>query len=334
MSTEIRKTKKEDLVQIAGLYQDRKRLEELEWLYINPENLKDYNSYVAVNENKQIVGAIGYAINQYVYKNSKLKGVVPFSWIVANEYRGIIGMQLLLKVYKSGDFGFTLEGSEMAKNIYKAAKLKHALDARILVKIINPVRYFQTSNKTIIKNILKTMYYLRGIIKLKTLPTDSSIEIIGYDNESVKDNDYTDAFMMEENEIRIKWLLSCPLVDSYCFLIKKDIRCLGYIILYIKKEISRGKIVHISHLGNSSILWDTAISFIINFFKSKNCCSVSVLAHNREFMSALIRSGFIKYIKKYNVFIRDISNKMDSGMLDTWHLTFYESDRGYINFRY
>ncbi len=334
MSIQIRRTNKEDLVHIEDLYKSRKQLKELEWLYVNPENLAEYNSYVAVNEKKQIVGAIGYAVNNYVYGNKKLIGVAPFSWIVEDKHRGLTGIKLLLKVYESGDFGFALEGSVIAKNIYRAAKLKHTLNAQVFVKIISPVHYFRTSNKTVIKNLLKTLYYLPGILKIKRLPADNSIKFVSYNDELIRDNNYPEAFRMEENVTRINWLLNCPSVDSFCFLIKKDKKYLGFIILYIKKEISRGKVVYISHLGNNSIIWNTAINFIIDFFKAKNCCSLSVLAHNKQFINTLIRFGFIKYTQKYNIFVRDISNKLVPCLLDTWHITFYESDRGYINFYY
>ena len=151
MSTKIRRTEKSDLALIADLYQGRKNVEELDWVFKNPTKEDEYNSFVAINEKNEIIGVIGYTRDSYIYRDRKFTGILPFNWLVSDKYRGIIGIKLLQEVYKSGDFGFGLHGSESSFPLYKLVKLLYVSDFHILVKVLNPIEYFQTLQKSYAK---------------------------------------------------------------------------------------------------------------------------------------------------------------------------------------
>jgi hypothetical protein len=335
MPITIRKTQKNDLQQISLLYEGRKSMEELGWLFRNPKDKDDFNSYVAVDENNEVVGAIGYAVNDYFYRNQHWTGVAPFSWIVKKSNRGLVGIQLILAIFKHATFGFALQGSEGAKKVYSMVKLKPVSDARIFVKLINPIGFIRTSHRNFFFNIAKALYYMPGLIGKIQRNSMKITEMVKYDNTTMQVENFTEAFVPFEDPDRINWLLDCPLVETYGFtLLGENKRVIGTCILYIKKEVKRGKIIYISHLGEDISLWEEALWHIFAFFKSKNCCSVSVLAHNPIFISVLKKNHFVRYTRKYNMYLRDTNSALKMVPVNTWHLTYFESDRGYITFNY
>jgi len=335
MSITIRKTQKSDLPQISLLYSGRKSLLELNWLLRNPKDENDFNSFVAVDENSQVIGAIGYALNAYRFRDKRWTGVVPFSWIVEEGNRGLVGIQLILAIYKLGQFGFALQGSEGAKKVYSMVKLVHLSNAQIYIKLIKPLRFVLTSHRNVFINIIKALYYMPSMFGNNQRSFASDMQLVKYDKMTVTGISFSEAFTPLEDVSRINWLLNCPLVDTYGFNIqRKDGSSFGICVLYIKKELKRGKIVYLSHLGEDFSLWEDAINHILSFFKSKNCCSVSILAHNQHLVGILEKKRFIKYTKRYNVYLRDPNNELESVPMNTWHLTYYESDRGYISFNY
>lgn len=97
MPETIRRLETADLENVSKLYDDRKSLEELKWLFHDFEKPDNYNGFVAVDENNRIIGVIGYCLSEYHQKNEKISGVVPMSWKLAADYKGFAGVQLFKK---------------------------------------------------------------------------------------------------------------------------------------------------------------------------------------------------------------------------------------------
>ena len=98
MSLTIRPLKKEDLPQISALYNARKTVEELEWLYKNLENPSVFNAFVAEDENHAIIGVDAFILSTYVFNETKHLGVTPITWMLKPDYKGMAGISLFKKV--------------------------------------------------------------------------------------------------------------------------------------------------------------------------------------------------------------------------------------------
>jgi hypothetical protein len=334
MSTRIRKTVKSDLASIVDLFQGRKKVDELHWIFSNPYNEAEYNSFVALNDENEIIGVIGYTADRYVYGDKKFTGALAFNWSVLDKYRGFASVKLLQEVYKSGDFGFGLHGSEYSLPIYKVVNLHYYSDFHILVKMIDPLGYLVTLNKSVPKKILKTLFYLPGIFNRPGKDEDPSIRITPFDGQAIQDNGNTGVFRLEETDTRIKWLMKCPIVDAYGFQVKRGNTPLGVIVLYIRKETRRGEIVYVSHFGEDIKAWNTVITFAIKFFRVKKCCAISAMASNQTFIRILKKHLFMNDKHTYKWFVKDPRGNLINIPLNTWHLTFGESDRAtsFLNF--
>jgi len=101
MSYTFRELRIDDLQQIIELYRNiyvdneekAKDYEELRWLFSDPENPDKLNGFIAIDDKENVAGVIGYVINTYKYKEKEFTGVIPMSWMISPESRGIMGIQ-------------------------------------------------------------------------------------------------------------------------------------------------------------------------------------------------------------------------------------------------
>ncbi|NJK85294.1 MAG: hypothetical protein HC906_04340 [Bacteroidales bacterium] len=100
------------------------------------------------------------------------------------------------------------------------------------------------------------------------------------------------------------------------------------VILYINRANKRAKIVYTSYYENQAI-WKEVIRQSLKVLRKAGCCSVSVLGKNQNFINVLKECGFKARKHDYSVFFRDTENLLKNIPLENWHLTFYESDKGY-----
>jgi len=337
MSYTLRELQTADLQSIIELYKriypDNddyvKDYTELRWLFSNPKNSDKLNGYIAIDEKNNVAGVIGYVINTYKYKDEEFTGVIPMSWMISPESRGILGIQLLLKIIKLADFGFAIEGSEIAKQSYKAVKLQYVCKAYVYTKVIKPFAYIKSLKQLLILKILKCIYYF-GFQKF--IKSDF-VKLKEYKGQIPDSPNKPNNLVNMETLKRVSWLLSCPLVKAYAFILEINSQDRGICICYIqekKNKIKRGRIVHISNIENGIEVYRETILRLERFLAEKECCSISVLALNPDFRKALRLCGY-KTISKTgrSVYIREQNINVLSIPYKNWHITYYESDKGY-----
>lgn len=339
MKSEIRDISHSDFPAIHELYKEIypnhprkvKPLIELVWLFTDPDDKNKLNGYVAFDENNKLVGVIGYVVSKYTIDNTTVSGVISRSWMVSPKYRGILGLQLLLKVIKLADFAFTIQGSVMAQSSYKAVKLKHIFDAHVYYKVFNPIKFFLSSEKKSIKESLRGLYYysffpsLRTVSKNLTLvENDKELPVLGKNHEQ---------FSIVESHNRINWLMQCPMLDSFSYTIYDKNEAIGIALCYLRrisKKLSRARIVYISYLGQDTSRWIQIIGLLEKSLREKGCCSLSVFASNSIFVSSLEKLGYrTSQRSRRSVYIRDDNNVLQGIPLNEWYLTYYEGDKGY-----
>lgn len=338
MKFEIREISHSDLPGIHDLYKEIyskdtrkvKPLTELKWLFADPDEENKLLGFVAYDENSKLIGVIGYVISKYCINNRIVTGVIPRSWMVSPAYRGMLGFQLLLKVIKLADFAFTIQGSAMAQSSYKAVRLNHIFDAHVYFKVFNPMKFFLSSEKKSFKEMIRGLYYFSlkpCVSKGKKLSLAENSNVIPSPGSNHDD------FSVIEDSNRIKWLMQCPLLDSYSYTILEQGKQIGIALCYIRitrKNLLRARIVYISYLGREEYRWTEILKSLEKSLRDKGCCSISVLAANSTFTESLKKNGY-KTSSRANksVYLRDDAKRLEGIQLNEWHMTFYEGDKGY-----
>lgn len=335
MAELIRRIKEEDFQGVSNLYDGRKSIEELKWLYTDPNNSDIFNAFVAVNEKNVIIGEIAFSLSNYIQDTKEVYGVIPMNWKISREYKGMAGILLLKKVLSLGDFGITIGGSKTAQNLYPLFKFKYLSNIDEYYKILNLTQLFKSyKRKSLIKTIGMISYLIPSYYKNpshKSLYLD--IELIDYDgNNFVSERDYKNVFKKQITKKYIDWLLGCPTLKTYGFSIKKGNEYFGICVLYIQKinGINRGRIVHIPFLGNDKKLWSSVINKCITFFKKEECCIITGLVNHNLSHLGFSKSGFTK-IKKHAkpLFIKDDNQNLSSININNWFLQYSEGDKAY-----
>ncbi len=335
MAEIIRRIEERDFEAVSAIYDGRKSVEELKWLFTDPDDSTIYNAFVALKGQDEIIGVIGYLTSIYIQNKTEVKGVIPISWKIKSNYKGIAGITLFKEVFKKSDFGITIEGSKSAQNLYSIFKFKYFSNIDVYYKILNIPEFYNSLN---LKNFFKKtglfLFLLPSFFrKTNKESLYKDVEFINYDgNNFLEDREYDIVFKKKITKNYIDWLLDCPILDTYAFNIKKGKENLGVCILYIQKinNVKKGRIVHIPFLGFDNNIWNSVIKKCLTFFRKEGCCVVTGLAHHK--MSHL---GFVgigsKKIKKHHkpLFIKDINHNLTSINLDNWHLQYSEGDKAY-----
>lgn len=336
MSELIRRIEDRDFKAVSALYNGRKTVKELKWLYTDPDDRRKYNAFVAENERHEVIGAIAYSLSTYIQGDRKIKGVIPMNWKILEDYKGMAGILLFKKILSFGDFTFVISGSETALNLYSLFKLNKALEIVQFYKILNLYALLKSYKR---KNFIKTYgvigYLLPSYYKnsnKKTLYQD--IEFIQYDGKDyLEELNFDGAFKKEISKNYVDWLLSCPVVNSIAFQIKRGHKKYGICVLYIKtvNKVKRGRITYLPFLGNDKKLWNSVITKCIEFFKKEKCCFITGQSYHETVTTCYLDSGFIKIDKHHDpLFIKDSKSKLQSMSIENWHLQYAEGDKAYI----
>jgi len=317
----IRRTTRDDIGAIEELYSHTKSNTELSWLLPDPLDHNPFRSFVAVSDNK-IVGHIGYIISKFKYNGLEFTGVHPQAWIVSPEYRSHgTGLELMTKVLDMGDFSYLIGGSKATMRIFPSLGFKLKFYVLEYVKPLESLHTAQSSE-----------------------PNENRISLEAYTEKEAVQNRFSNAvFMNAQEKSHIKWVLDCPLCDTYAFFIKQDGKQLGIAICYIgknKDDILTGRIVHLSYLGNDVGLWQHTILEIEKFFMDNGCLVVATLASHPTYINALINNGYSRRpyypVPAFNengrpFFLRDPQNNLPDISDESFHWTFFEGDMGYRN---
>ena len=335
MKIEIRETTESDIPIISDLYNGRKTVEELNWLLSDPSGKKKYNSFVAVDESDHVVGAIGYILSKYRYNEKEFNGVGFFNWIVDSSHRGLAGIQLLRKVMKMGDFGFAISGSDMGQKVYSALKLEFQFDNYFYFKVREPLKFLKIDRSSFPKNIIKTLYLLpskRGFNSQKVYSSDIEFEPYKETHE-LKPILYENVMHKILDRDQIKWILSCPIVESYAFTIILKGIPVGVAICYVnrrKNGINSGRITYLPYLGQDDNHWYEVISKIEQFLIEKKCVHISTTASHPKLIEVLKKFYYIPIKQDPKpFFVRDVKNNLGEVPDDSWYLTFAEKGGDY-----
>lgn len=318
----IRRTTKDDIGAIEELYSHTKNMIELSWLLPDPLVHDPFRSFVAVSDNK-IVGHVGYVISKFKYNESAFSGVHPQAWIVSPEYRSHgIGLKLIHKVLDMGDFTYLIGGSKATMRIFPFMGFKLKF---FVLEYVKP---------------LKLLYTIQASETGK-----DTISLEEYNKKEVGQNQSANtAFINAQERSHIKWLLDCPLCDTYAFSIKRDGKQLGISVCYTcknKDDVLTGRIVHLSYLGDDLDPWQQTLSEIEQFFMDKGCLVVSTLASHPTYINSLKDNGYSQRpnypVSAFNengrpFLLRDPQNKLSDIPDESFHWTFLEGDMGYRNF--
>ena len=339
MAELIRRIKDVDFEEVSGLFEQGNSVEELLWLFADPNDSTKYNAFVVVDiKNDIIVGVIGYELSRYTQFGREIIGVLPFSWKLKPGYKGFAGVSLYKEVSKLGEIGVNIGSSEIAKKISLLFKYKSSIQFDKYYKILNTFNFFlYFKNKDLIKSLAKYLYLVPSyFFRLSKLFLDKNISLTPYDgNNFVKEKEFKNIFKKEITKNYINWLLDCPIVKTYAFVIKKEDESLGICVLNIKKDrnLFIGRIVHLPFLGYDKKVWISVIEKCLIFLKGKGCCVVSGIAIDEMGQKGYSKSGFIRIKKLHKpILIKDVDKKITEFNIYNWHFQFSEGDISIRNF--
>lgn len=333
MALSIRQTTPADIPAIEALYGGRKVGPELSWLFTNPDNPSEFNSFVAVETGDHIVGVVGYVKSLYTFQGKIFEGVTPMSWKIAEDYKGFAGVQLLKKVYVQGSFGLAIGGSKAARDMYPLYKLQYQDDIKTYIKVFNPVHHFLSLRNSLLKRTANTLILLRDWLKCARISRyDLSLQPITAEQYS-PDSPDGEVFQKIVSQPYLAWLLACPTVQVRAFQIIQAGEIKGLAVVYIQSfgmGIKRGRIVHLSHLGNDSALWVSVIGLLHRVLKKAGCASVSAIALHPNAIYAFEKAGYTHFRRKDKPFyIKDPDGALEGIQARQWHIQYTEGDKAY-----
>ncbi len=338
MADKIRLVERDDIQKIVSLYKGEKTYEELNWLLRDPYDSSKYSAYVAVNPDDKVVGMIGFFISRYTFGDKKIVGVMPMSWKIADGYKGISGVNLLNKVLSQGQFSMTVQGSDIAQKLYYAFNLRVIGAARVYIKVFYPRLYFISMKKE------RGMYSRLGnfvsampsyLIK-HTRDQVRSLVIREIDKKQMdRNNPYLnkDYFEKEVTFEYLRWLASCPILDTHLFEIKNENRFFGYCLCFIKSlpnGTSRGRVVYKPNFGNDKNMLKELLTYLEDFFIKRGCCSVTILALDKASSDVLEEQHFVNCKKKQKpIYVKSKNGALTDLTIDKWYMQYTEGDKAY-----
>lgn len=255
------------------------------------------------------------------------------SWMVSAEYRGLAGIQLLKKALNLGEFGFAVTSSETAQKIIPIAKYKYYTSVRVYQKILWPFP-IQTGALKFLGSFFTAVV---GVTFSFFTGNKKDISIKATDISGLRPELFYQANTPEFSDIitlnKINWLLHCPVVSrTCCFQIMNKGKAIGYMVCYIsttRKGIKKGRLIHISYLGDDKSLWRQAVRALESFLRQEKCCVLTVMANNHTFLRSLHELLFHRTSKTYLVYFDDRLTDIPDSVISDWNLTYAVSDKGY-----
>jgi len=334
MAEQIRRITGDDFHDISTLFDFKKSIEELKWLFTDPENSNRFNAFVAVNDDNSIIGVIGYIVSIYKQGEKEVYGVFPVSWKILSGYKGFAGVMLFKKALKQGDFGMAIGGSKTARALYTIFKYSYLTERHKLFKIFSLRKYFLALEEPFTKRILKTLVLIPGYFrKINTKSVYEDISFVKYDKNSFVGEIYSEkVFHKSITNNYIEWLLQFPLAETYAFVVKLGKKTMGVCVFYILEvnKSRRGRIVYMPYLGNDIKLWQSVVNKSFDFFKNENCAYVTAVSTNRISLFGL-SSGMFKFFKSQPIYIKDTKHKLEDINVNDWYMQYSEGDRFYMD---
>lgn len=342
MKIEIVNADESHIKKVIDLYKRQEHIDidfqTLKWLNYDKDQ-KKYNSLVAVDEDDNVVGHIGYDISHFNCESSIYKGVITNYWIADKNINYPIGLLLRKKVNKLSDFQYEFEGSQDSRDIFPLMKYEEAFNINAYEKPINICKSIQKvyhKKGTILKKLYRIFKYLKKIyifrknivISMKRYDLDIS-ELKSEFKEYIADKNYI--YNKDESKILDKWA-ECKEIETKSYMVKKGSDLLGYFILGFdtKKGVKSCRVIHISNFGEDMDVWSGVLDYIINILKGTNVATLGVLSTHPSLIRTLEKSGF--FVVGQKLFWLKDKNKYLSRDPKKWHVTFTEGDIGYRGF--
>ena len=188
----IRRICEADFPNVSRLFDLRKSVEELKWLYRNPDNPQEYNAFVAIDHNNNLIGVQAFISSVYSLNDTELVGIFPMTWKVADGYRGMAGLLLAQECFKQGDFSLSIGGSEFSLRLYPFLKINHISNARIYFRLFsNKSLYVWLRNQSIynIFGSITLLFFSKLSCLRNKVFLSKEVRLIPYDGQNfiVKD---------------------------------------------------------------------------------------------------------------------------------------------------
>ena len=334
MSTEIRQIEPTDFDQIFELFGRRKSRSLLGWIYGHP-CAEGRSGYVAVQDGR-IIGAVGFVRSTYVVNGKKLTGLIPLSWEVEEESRGITGIRLLRRALSNADFFMGMDGSEDMKAIFKGLNFKKIGEGKNARKVIRPFAYLKTLRKIGIRDLLRMVSHVwNNMTSVTPVSRVQLIEITANYSSGTTGDVIPGLFYNTISPDHVQWLTSSPGMTAIVFEVQIEntvyapIHCF---IRYMQNGCRRGQITHIPPLRteHKSYYIDIVLA-IEDYFRKNEITSISTLVTNPDLESALkvLRYTFDPKIRPIVIKSDEETERRFEGT--TIHLSYAESDKSIRN---
>lgn len=343
MAEIIRRIEEDDFKEVSdlflenGILEEGNTVEELMWLFTDPECPEQYNAFVALNDQNSIIGVIGYTLSNYIQGADTFLGMTPFSWKLKSGYKGLAGVSLFKKVSEFGDIKIAIGGTNIASKLYPLFKYKFLNRSNKYYKILNIPNYYKTlKGRSFRKRISNIGYLIPSYFKntrQKSLYKD--ISLVPYmQNNFVEDDHSANVLRKKLTRPYLDWQMRCPRLKVHAFVLKRGNDNLGMCVLSVQKFDStfKGRIIHLPFLGDDLILWNSVINQCLEFLKDQGCCFVSGLAINDTYKSGLIQSGFITIESHVEtIYAKDGNREIAQFDYRNWHFQYSEGDIGFMD---
>jgi len=333
MSLEIRRIEEFDYQELPQLFNHRKSHEFISWLYSHPNHNRK-SAYVAIESN-ELIGAIGYIKQPYFVDGELLNGLIPLSWEVKQEKRGLAGLKLLFKALNDSDFYLGLDGSEDMKNIFKQLGFKKVGEARGAQKVLKPFRYLRIQKEIGVRDILR---YVRDLVNYIRISTNSQklsllkgIDIQSYKGASFRKGTFSNSI----SQGHLEWLNRMPGTKFHLFNIVTDEVCLSPVVVMIKNfktGLNKASILHIPpmEVSQSSLLKDVIVD-IERFLKAQQVTSVKILSSDKLLDKVLKKRGFVIENKVRPIVVKGRADLIERIQKQNIYVTYIESDKSVRN---
>ena len=334
----IRKIHEEDFQEVSDLFEGQKYngVDELKWLFTDPEDSQSYNAFVAIDDQGSIIGVIGYVKTVYVQNDKEISGVCPMSWKLKSGYKGMAGVLLFKEVSKLGEIALALAGTEISQKLYPMFNYKEVACFDNYYKILKPLEYFRILKKrSFVKKVgmfalLLPSYSFRISSRIKY----TNLKFSPFENY-VREEGETEILRKSMSNNYVNWILKCPFLKTEAFSVKKNGVILGVCILNMEKveNTLKGRIVHLPFLGYDMDIWVEVIKYSVLKLKEHGCCVVSGMAvHDickKGFRAASFRTS--KRCRE-SIYLKDDNGKMSDFNIKNWNMQFSEGDIALRNF--
>lgn len=334
MKFAIRTLQEHDFEALEPLYDHRKSIKELKWVFKNPDSPQTYNGFVAVDENDLLFGVIGYMRSEYYLNGTTIDCITPFNWKLSTQYKGMAGVVLFKKVLALSDMIISVGGSDVAKTLYPLFKFKSLANNAIYYKVVHPINYLKSlKTKGPMQRMKLLGYLLPSYFKrLSATKMVNDLEFLDYNDQIFEEPKNKTGFYKRITKNYLDWLLECPLVESMAFNIKYNNDFIGTCILYIDsvENVKRGRIVYVPHIDQDQKLANTVIRQCVELLIDENCCLITCLSRTIMNQTALKNNGFIKIDGHSTLLnIKDSKNLLTEEHINNWHFQYAEGDDAY-----